>query len=323
MDGDGLPDLVSSAGNDIAPGPLRVYAGLPEGPPAASPTWASADLALRGHLAVGDVDGDDWVDVAVTRYEALDGGVGGVDVYAGGPDGLGPTPRWSWTGAHAFGVALGDVDDDGDLDLALATGHLEPPVASPDLLFVNEGGFGDAPAWETPPSVSLDVAFLGQELVFARARSPHARYAPPAQEPAWEAPGAGFGGNRLALGDLDGDGLVDLAVSENLHVPAQGQVRLYCGADWALCWESAEPPAAWSALGLIDVDRDGDLDVVAGQWWGPLVAWETRQGRPEAVAWRSEREHVAEALVAAPWGPPGGFVVSDWEPTAGLAAYAR
>ncbi|MDD5309486.1 MAG: VCBS repeat-containing protein [Deltaproteobacteria bacterium] len=290
IDGDGRLDLVVANGNDMLEGPLMVYLAQPDGSLPATASWQSGELAYYGHVAVGDVDGDGWTDVAVAEFIGESGfsEPGGVALYLNEGGALPAAPSWeSSERFYCFSVALGDVDNDGDLDLAAAAGEPYAQVLEPDRLFLNQGGaFAEPAAWvASDPSLSSDVAFLDADgngaldLVFARNGRPHAIYlntgdvaAPglPSTAPDWEAPGAGFEGNTVDFGDLNGDGHVDIVVSDNNQLGGAGRVTAFCGPSFDPCWRSEDPPTYQSAVALADLDGDGDLDLAAGSWWGPL-----------------------------------------------------
>ncbi|MEC7946182.1 MAG: FG-GAP-like repeat-containing protein, partial [Myxococcota bacterium] len=124
LDGDGFDELVASYGNDIEPGPVVVYDN-DEGRLLPTPTWRSAVDGYHAHIAVGDVDGDGDPDVIVSRYlgDSGWGSPGGVDLYENVDGVLTPSPVWIRDGLNSFSCALGDVDRDGDLDLAVAAGE--------------------------------------------------------------------------------------------------------------------------------------------------------------------------------------------------------
>jgi hypothetical protein len=287
IDGDGEHDLVVANGNDMLPGPIMVYLAE-DGALPTTASWTSDELAYHGRLAAGDVNGDGAVDVAVAVYlgENRFDSPGGVVYYENQGGALPASPTWRSAAAfYCFGVALGDIDGDGDLDLAAATGDAYYHDPEPDRLFVNAGGaFAEPAAWTSAaPRHSMDVAFLDadadgfEDLAFASIGAPHAIYLNagvepwlPAASPSIDLAGDAFEGNTLAAGDVNGDGAVDLVISDNDQLGGPGTVRAFCGPSFAPCWESADEPTYQSAVALRDLDADGDLDLVAGSWWGPL-----------------------------------------------------
>jgi hypothetical protein len=148
--------------------------------------------------------------------------------------------------------ALGDINGDGENDFAYGTqnGGVEVFFGGPDL------------------SPTPDVTIAG----------------PPAQSPPHE-----FGANVAGLGDINGDGRPDFAVSARIlshaAAPLGGSVYIFfgrsssaewdalapislsispgCGAD--LCFHSSDTAAALgSAITSADFDGDGETDLVVG-----------------------------------------------------------
>ena len=167
-----------------------------------------------------------------------------------GPDVLftSPEPR------HSQAVAWGDVDGDGDLDLAVGNGVF--PSASSRL---NLGQYNRA-----------DQLYLnngrGQFTAHDLAAEP-----------------AGADDTRgLAWGDWDGDGDLDLAAANgskaggpqpNLVYENVGGVLRYATGEEALGWQSAESRLS-SSTGWGDWDGDGDLDLAFGNEETPNQVYE-------------------------------------------------
>jgi len=340
VDGDGDLDLVVSNGNDMSLGTLVVYENR-DGTLSKSPSWASETRRYYGHIDTGDVNGDGWDDVVISRFLGADrfDSAGGVELFLNRGGSLPPTPDWTAEGFFSFSCALGDMDGDGDLDLAVAVGEVYYNEPDLSLVFENDGtgDLGPGPVWATQVARhSFDVGWADLnddgvlDLFFANSGSPHTAYLGPilsATEPAWTADGDGFEGNTLDLGDIDGDGHVDLVVSDNNQLGGVGRVRAWCGPDLVLCWTSADRPEMQSAVALEDVDGDGDLDLFAGAWWGEVRMYESVDGQLEdQPAWTStEAATVVEAFA---WGDVDGdglreLAVTNWTPDGPNLLYAR
>lgn len=311
IDGDGDADLVVAYGNDMSPGPLAVYTNQ-GGVLESRASWISATDHYYGQLSVGDVDGDGAADVLVSRYLSDLGweSGGGVQLFLNLGGALEDTPSWEAIGFFSFANALGDVDGDGDLDLVATGGESYGEIPEPTRLFLNDGAgdFGAAPAWLTEPSYSYDASFADfdgngrLDLALARHGDGHAIWLNEGGTfpiaPSWEATGGVFEGNTLDWGDLDGDGQLDLVVSDNDQLGGDGVVRAWCGPDFTLCWTSQDPPGMQSAVSLEDVDGDGDLDLAAGAWWGPARLYKNVDGalEPEPSWTATPGDPVVEAF---------------------------
>jgi hypothetical protein len=178
-------------------------------------------------------------------------------------DSLPPDSDWSW------GVALGDVDGDGDLDIVFASD-------GQNGLYLNDGAgvFTGAAAANLPGNDSLswglalgDVDGDGDlDAIFANTR----------QNELYVNDGSGLfsdvtatslpedddDSRDVALGDVDGDGDLDAIFATRL-----GSNRLYLNDGSGVFWDA--PPSQFpgdggNTRGVVvgDVDGDGDLDVV-------------------------------------------------------------
>ena len=184
-------------------------------------------------VAVGDVDGDGDLDLLTANY-------GSANVSVRLNDGSGnftdhPTNPNPAVGDSPQSVALGDVDGDGDLDLLTAnTGNDNVSV----LLNDGSGNFTAPATNPTPPWVcfmapysvvlgdvdsdgDLDLltANYGGNTVSVLLNDGSGNFTAPATNPN---PAVGNGPRSVALGDVDGDGDLDLltanAFSDNVSV---------------------------------------------------------------------------------------------------------
>ncbi|MCB9794020.1 MAG: VCBS repeat-containing protein [Alphaproteobacteria bacterium] len=267
VDQDGDDDLIVAYGNDMSPGPLRLYLNL-DGALDPEPAWRSEDDHYYGHLSVGDVNGGDgWPDVAVSRFlgDGRFGDLGGVEVFLNDAGALQEQPAWESAEAfYSFSCALGDVDNDGDLDLAAALRRGLPGRPDYTRVFLNDGqgGFGEAAAWtEDRPRHGFDVAWADfnedgwLDLVVANNGSAHALYLNEggalAASPAWEAEGEPerFEGNSLtgATWTATAGWTWSSPTTTSSAAPARSASA---GPTLERCWESADPPAYQSAVSL-------------------------------------------------------------------------
>ena len=130
FDHDGDIDVVTANQGNSPDDPHRpIYVFFnDEGTLATVPGWQSAESSIQNFLAFGDMDGDDWEDLAVSKWVNFESGV-----YRNDSGALQTTPAWTTGDTDSDkGVAWADVDGNDWNDLAL--GH------DPTLLYGNDGG---------------------------------------------------------------------------------------------------------------------------------------------------------------------------------------
>ena len=294
VDGDGYPDVVVSNGNDMDTQRVEVYSGgLPL--PSNVPSWFSSVLQYHGHLALGDVDGDGDLDIAVAGYSGYSTGWGKQvnTLYVNTGSSFTTSPVWVSDSGRCFGVASGDVNGDGLADFLFSCGNDYSSDSQPAQLYVSDGTTLIGPVWQTPDSIYslgaefLDVdndgdldLFLGLSPGRSRLYLNHGGVLDTV--PVWESARSGFA-NRIAIGDVNGDGWPDVVVAHTFQgTPDSSRVELYLNVGGTLdtlpVWMSYDPGQYHSAVALGDVDGDGDYDLAVGGWWDPLVVFENVGG---------------------------------------------
>jgi len=267
-EGDGDLDLV--VGGD---GPNELWLNDGAGAFAPAPAgWLPTTADATTAIAVGDVDGDGdddmvWASAGTRAHLMLNTGGTFVDSTQG---------RWPALFGTTMALALGDVDGDGDLDVLLGGSSTQ----SRKLLENNGSGvFTDVSPGRIPPSslnaFDSDLQLLdadgdgdsdlvvcdpngGSRLFLNDGAGSFSPGAPlPAMGDAW----------AVAAGDVDGDGDEDLFFGLDDPVPGIRQDRLLINDGTGVFTDQTAGRVTavdtyTAQVELIDLDADGDLDVV-------------------------------------------------------------
>ncbi|MEO0092054.1 MAG: T9SS type A sorting domain-containing protein [candidate division WOR-3 bacterium] len=313
INNDGFIDFWTSNGNDMALNKQAIYYNY-NGNLETQASWRSADSGMFGHLCLGDIDNDGNLDMA----NAFLGPQGDCKtrIYKNTGTSLTSLPYWlSADTDSSFDCALGDIDLDGDLDLAVSAGDAYSSRKSPAKIYRNNNGvFESLPFWvatDSTPSDAIRFADFNRDgyldLIVGYRRklsiyfNQNGSIEPTASwsifERGWIL--------RIATADYDNDGWIDIAVAVNGQLSGdssrirvfknnQGQInpipaftmlrnRVYCSC------------VAWA-----DINNDGYLDLSAGGWWEPIVVFENRNGILDTLptwSWSAGYTLVSEAIV--------------------------
>jgi FG-GAP-like repeat len=294
VNGDGKLDVVVVNGPNVA----GVLLGNGDG------TFQPASMvttSTSGNSAVflGDFNNDDRLDLAVVTdsCDATPTCTRSFNILLGNGDGTfgSPVGSQSSVGLHLQGVGLGDVNGDGNLDLAVAE-NCVPMTSTCTKEFVQvflgngDGTFGTA---KNSSLVSSDVGFMGFADLNGDGK-PDLVTVDPDVASVTVMPGAGDGTFQIlntyesegtspvfgAIGDLNGDGKSDLAVANlcqvNSQVACTGTAVVFLADSNGTLQGPADYPVTddslLGAVAVADFNGDGkpDLAELAMNFSGPL-----------------------------------------------------
>jgi hypothetical protein len=311
VNGDGLVDLLTSNGNDMALDSNGVYLNS-GGTLETVASWRSADAGYFGHCYAGDVDNDGDIDLAVAYLGAGSSGDFRARIYRNEGGTLSALPWWQSDDQHSsFDCCLGDVDMDGDLDLCISAGDAYQGEVDSVRIYRNNGGvFEPLPFWTANEGTASDAVrfadvdddgdldlFVGHRGKVTMFRNNAGTLDP---NPAWTARrGVGWV-LRLAIGDYDRDHLPDLAVACNDQLGDPNGIFVYHNDSGTLdtlpafAMQRQGSALYGSCVAWGDFNGDMQPDLAAGGWWRPVVVYEGRPGGLDTIpAWS--------------WSPPNRY----------------
>jgi hypothetical protein len=267
LNGDGRDDL--AVAENGAPGRLGVYISNGDGTFADPPTIVPVGNFPQD-VAIGRINGDAAPDIAVPNQGDQNVSIllnNGSGTFSAAPG----SPVATAGGGDPLGIALGNVVGDANNDLVMGSANGTSPGISvaagngtgsfaaatalggngsqkPVIGDLNGDGLNDIAA--TRPS-------LGDVAVFTRTSTGFA--SPTSYDP----DGAGGANGRLAIADLDGNGVLDLAVPNTSGTQA-GKLSVGLGqGDATFVTSSNEPVGAQPGEAAVaDLNGDGNPDLV-------------------------------------------------------------
>jgi hypothetical protein len=300
IDLDGDIDFVTGNGNDMEQEPNRVYYNIADSLERTA-SWNSNDIGYNAHISVGDINYDGYPDLAVANYG--DPAAPQFDkLYYNQKGTYGSNSTWQPADLdNSFACALGDVDGDGDLDLAVACGEEYTDSLQHAKVYLNNNGSIDTmPAWETNiESYFYDVAWVDidsdgdLDLALAGHHRQNVMYCNTdgalGNTPYWQSANS-LGTLKIAFGDIDNDGDQDMVCANNAQTGGTSNCELYLNNGTNLetlpTW-SSQNLDHYSCVALGDVDRDNDLDIAAGGWWESIKVYENASGSlPILPSWQ-------------------------------------
>jgi len=264
IDKDGWNDLAVSLylgpGGFSDEGWIKAYMNDGTGQLERSPSWESSDTFFSFSCSFGDADGDGDLDLAVATGESYYNDPLPNRIYYNNDGVLESLPSWVSTEYdHAYDVVWGDVDNDGDLDLAFTAEE------SPNKVYINNDGTIETTASWT----STDASVYGNTITWGDVD--------------------GDGWLDLAVADnnqLGGSGKFKVYFNDGT-----GDLETTPG------WQSSTSGYG-SSVSFMDVDNDGDLDLATGRWWSDAMIFEnTGSYLTTNPTWNSTTYSVIEEMV--------------------------
>jgi len=233
-------------------------------------------------LATGDVNGDGIADVFVSGARAQAG-----MLFIGAADGsfaAAPIQPWSATAAaDDTGAVFVDADEDGDLDLFISAGGVEPTAGDAllhDRLYLNDGSGGFTAGSDLSDGTSTTAVTAtrhqGTTYLFVGGRSVPGEWPRAPRSFLYTSSAGGLVAQSApALADV---GMVTAATWADLDLDSDpdlvvatewGPVKVFRNDNGTFTEATAELGLAdrtgwWSALSVADVNGDGRLDLLAG-----------------------------------------------------------
>ncbi|MBN2055577.1 VCBS repeat-containing protein, partial [bacterium] len=259
---DGFPELIAASnGNPM----LRFNNNL--GFYFATPDWTAGESYSTRRIEAIDIDLDSYPDIVLANDNEP------LAAFLSNPEQPGSMPSnagwFSLDDIAAWDLAMADVDNDGDPDLAVAAGFPAAPRQDGDPRLVTPGA---------------DLVFFNEDKQLSIT-------------PGWSSTDTDEG-RAVAWGDVDGDGYVDL-----LCASSEGTLDLYLNNGGTLPgtpdWTYEDIGVQFTDVLFFDPDGDGDMDLLAGAYQSPSLIFRNIDGDlGDGPVWQPPQANLKTTCVA-------------------------
>ncbi len=323
FDNDGNLDLASGCSTAAA---WEIVIWQNDGKPFTG-SWTANGVGGAAHvmaLAVGDLDNDGYLDLVSVDNSAV------IDAWRN--DGTPFSDAWPVqivgnTTNAAYAVAVGDLDDDGDLDIASGD-------ANNSLKVWQNNGTPFSGVWTANTAGTGKAAFYAVALAdldgdgdLDMISDLESADATDYQVAAWQNDGTPFAGlwtvklvgatndtaYAVAVADLDNDGRADIVSGSHDTSATYELVAWYSPASpFADTWTTSAVGASAdevNSVALADLDHDGDPDIVSGSSSAEnyeIIAWRNDHALKPIGSW-------TELVQPNPMPPSGSVSLADFD----------
>lgn len=279
LNGDGNLDLVTGSGMPTATAQLSVLIGNGDGSFQTQLDYqVDGSSSFRtGSIAVGDVTGDDVLDVVAVMDN------GNVYVVPVNTDGSLDTDSLQTlsAGANLNGLALADVNSDGTLDIVIDDDtnlHVfygrTTLATTPDQQVLTPGSYIAAGDFNEDSRADIAVTYITDAKLRVLLNQ-SGKLLGPDPESTYEFPVHVAPGGTISVADIDGDGHLDLFVDDHYCV-ADSSYILYGNGDGTFTDPAPVPAGACGYATATVPAGNGLRNPLTGSWWWDAVVTEAR-----------------------------------------------